>query len=354
MAFQASAKFLKITWDDLDDDRRVKDEVFGKIPAGDFNFALMTDPQLGMFDSVVEGGDGQEYQEEYDNLHLTLKNLENISPKLDFAVILGDMVNQMPEGSIKENNPQMENHGAVHFQQAEDFNTLVSDSDFTVPLFVIPGNHDLGNNFNMTSYDIYYDEFGADYFYFKTEDTAIIFICSQYMRDEFNLLPQLAQEEWTWIEARFAEWAADDSVKKVIINMHNPLYLETPDEEHTGVCWDVEQRDRFLDLLDLNFVQNSQKNVYQFTGHTHQGADTSEFVQNNNAVTCTKVRNPETGRLELVKGTYGGVRLVHAETETLTHSWYLTDEIPETWPEQGSSAGKFVYSVVSLVILLIW
>ena len=132
------------------------------------------------------------------------------------------------------------------------------------------------------------------------------------------------ENQWSWIEKTFMNLAVDENVHSVVVSMHIPIYLESVDEDETYDTWDVGSRKRFVDLVEKYFTEKSNKPVYQFSGHTHTGADTSEFIQNSNAITTSL--NEKTGDWEMK--TDGGVRLVKITGNDLKHFWYHVDEIP--------------------------
>merc|ERR1711879_267166 len=120
---------------------------------------MLSDPQFGMWDSLINDHDGSEYQYEHDNLVKTFEKIDSMNPPLDFAVILGDMVNQQPYGAENPSRSHGQN-GPIHNQQVIDMNAVLET--VKTPIFVIPGNHDLGNTFNSTSLETYIEDFGAD------------------------------------------------------------------------------------------------------------------------------------------------------------------------------------------------
>ena len=289
----------------------------------DFTFALISDSQIGMYDTYQLNGDGSDYKTELENVKLMIEKLEKIEPKLSFIILTGDIVNQKPFGTIETKNREYD----------PDMNKIQNDEMKTVfektslPVFVMPGNHDLGNDFNKTSLDNYYKNYGSDHYYFTRSNTAFVTLSTQHFNNDFEKVPEMeiyCENQWSWIEKTFANLAANDNVHSVVVSMHIPIYLESVEEDETYDTWDIGSRKRFVDLVNSYFSEKSTKTVYQFSGHTHRGADTSEFIQNSNAITTSL--NVKTGDWEMK--TDGGVRLVKNIGNELEHFWYHIDEIP--------------------------
>jgi len=339
----ATGELLKVTFENVSPDRGLNPSqtpTFSK----DATFALLADPQFGMYDSKINNGNGTKYEEEYANFQLTLEKLQAMDPKLDFALILGDMTNQMPLGSTAGHaNARAEGFPESRSLQAHDILKLMNQADF--PIFVLPGNHDVGDDFNSTALATYEEDFGLDYYYFKTEDSVFMNLCSQYFRPkEFVSMPEKTDQQWAWIEQKFNDWSLDESVEKVFISSHNAVYFVSADEDELVTSWPVAARDQLLELMEI-YLESVGKPVYLFSGHTHEGRDTNEFVKNMNAVTTTKVFNDDGKVSDLDLAKHGGVRLAKLTAEGLDSQWFETDEIP-------TSYGSAQVAGISIAILI--
>ena len=347
----AQSKFYKITDNEINsfEDRGV---IPSSIPnfSNDISFALLADPQFGMYNSAIDGGDGLDYQDEFDNFELTMEKLDAMEPKLDFALILGDMTNQMPIGGFRGNNPHNKSEGypGSHDVQAQAIIGLMDSVD--LPIFVLPGNHDIGNDFNQTALDTYERDFGLDYYYFKTEDAVFMNMEAEYFRSEFASMPEKTDEEWAWIERKFQDWSLDETIKKVFFNSHYALFLEDVDEQK-GTSWPKDNRDKLLELVEIYF-NSINKPVYFYSGHTHTGGDTNEFMKNMNAVSTTKILDDEGKAIGLEVAKHGGVRLVKSNQDKVISEWFETSEIPGSYPAVDG-AGMIGFGILALIQFLI-
>ena len=148
-------------------------------------FGVFTDPQLGLLDSYVGYADlrdkwglpkkqpgiknnGSAFHNELDITNRAISYLNNRN--LDFIVVLGDMVNQYPKGAMhsKLDQQTLDEWAIVNTQQVAALQTSFRKSK--APIFVVPGNHDVGNSFRQEALDKYKEQWGADYFYFENNE----------------------------------------------------------------------------------------------------------------------------------------------------------------------------------------
>jgi predicted phosphodiesterase len=147
-----------------------------------------------------------------------------------FVIHLGDMVNPVPE---------LPTYGAA----VAEFNALAGM--LSVPLHLVPGNHDIGDKpvgwmpagtIDETSIATYEAAFGRHYYSLRHADIRFIVLNAALINSG---LPQEANQR-AWLEAEFA---GDPSVRTFVF-IHYPLFVSDPDEpgsydnlEEPGRSW---------------------------------------------------------------------------------------------------------------------
>merc|ERR1712035_82087 len=127
------------------------------------------------------------------------------------------MVNQYPKGAIhhKMNQIQLDEWAIVNGQQVAALQNSFKTSK--TPIFVIPGNHDVGNSFHNQAIDEYVQQWGADYFYFKIQNSLFLFLNTQIWR---NL------EHWKSVNSTNGQdlfLNQDNFIKKVFQKYQDPM-----------------------------------------------------------------------------------------------------------------------------------
>jgi predicted phosphodiesterase len=148
----------------------------------------------------------------------------------------------------------------------DEFSQFKSEiSKFLSPVWVVPGNHDIGNKFSnleksehvtferIESYEKY---IGHSWFSANCAGVHIICINSSILSSDF----ELEKKMWKFLEKEMG--TSTDT--PTILLMHYPLYLKDPDEP--GGYWNVEpaQRARLIGLLKKSNVK------MVLTGHLHR------------------------------------------------------------------------------------
>ncbi len=166
-----------------------------------------------------------------------------------FVVHLGDIVHPVP--------------GLPTFDDAVNLFKDIA-SPLTVPLHVIPGNHDIGDkrvNWMPADQicdeyiDAYREAFGADYYAFDHGPLRLIMLNSLLLNS--GLEDEVAQRQW--LEAEL-EGHPD---RRIFVFMHYPPYIYSPDERGNYDNIDMPARAWLVEQL-------SRPNVEAiFAGHVH-------------------------------------------------------------------------------------
>lgn len=157
-------------------------------------------------------------------------------------------------GDLTENGKQ---------EEYSDFRQQIAR--FTAPVFVVPGNHDVGTKWTPQHPDSvstpvlsrYESAVGPSWYTTQTAGLRIIGLNSSLLGSG---LPE-AQQQWGWLENTLRA----DTKSTTIVFMHYPPFRDYP-EEPGGGYWNIEPkpRSRFLALTQLANVRAI------FSGHTHQ------------------------------------------------------------------------------------
>jgi Icc-related predicted phosphoesterase len=285
-------------------------------------FFLSTDSQLGMADNFLSREDRKQYTEKWfknseferknslenpNNIGLK-KELENLKKivsianieKPDFFVITGDMIDDIhDDDTIKK------------------FQSALSNLDNDIELFLVPGNHDVGEDPLIPSssgMDRYEKFFGNDYYSF--EKLGILFIV---INSSLFMAPDA-------LESRFLKQNAylkkiiesQDSQKPIIFFSHHPPYLSTdvaidddisPSNQKSEGYWEFPRATR-----EILFEYLKERNVLAFfSGHLHHNQ--SENFNNVEIVVTSALGLP-------LGEDPSGYRIVEIKNQKLKHTFY--------------------------------
>ncbi|MCK4365661.1 MAG: metallophosphoesterase [Thermoplasmatales archaeon] len=186
-----------------------------------------------------------------------LKNISNFEEKPAFVAITGDLVEWGGSGSL----------GALNYQTFIDCfyeldGQFYADSDFNIPIYTTPGNHDYVWENKLTNYNKYVKD--ENRYVVTLGDSSFFFIDSgaNYILEPWDwvliLGSGLYDDDIAWLDE---ELSTCESSNKIIL-MHHPA-VSTRDE--FGRMKDVIARNRenFVDLCEQYNVE------IVLTGHTH-------------------------------------------------------------------------------------
>ena len=213
-----------------------------------FRFAVIADSHIRLPGTDVEGG----YPS---NAVATSRNREIVDHlnRLDpaFVVHLGDIVHPIPA---------LDSH--------EDAVRLARDiyDGLNPPLYLIPGNHDIGDKANAwmpapvvdgKSHRVYEKHWGPLYQSFDVQDCHFIMLDTPVLNS--GLPREQAQFEWLEKDLR----AHRQSGRRLFVCLHYPLFLYHPDEVKHYDNIEQPARSRLLELLQDHRAEAV------FSGHVH-------------------------------------------------------------------------------------
>ncbi len=258
-------------------------------------FIQLSDPQFGMFTK------NRGFEHESVNFEFAIATANRLKP--DFVVITGDLVNESGNNA-----------------QAAELRRVAARLDRHIPLYLMPGNHDVENEPTRQSLAWYREHFGPDYYTFRSGGMEGIVLNSNLEKGT-KAVPDEAAKMEAWLRAELAK-ARSARAKRVVVFQHIPFFVKDPAEEDTYDNIPRDVRRRYLALLEEYGVE------YVFSGHNHAA------VPEARAGALTQVVSGPVG-LPL-KGGQSGLRIVTVTATGLSHRYYDFGEIPETLVPDGA------------------
>lgn len=204
-----------------------------------FTFLQVTDPQIGFHKK------GQTLQWTIDNFETMVQRINELKPS--FVIITGDLIHR-------------------HFkpEQMEAYRRVVAKVSNDIPVFQIPGNHDMPKYADEPRL-LYLDAFGYDKFSFEYGDFGFIGINTNSL--VCDTLPARADAvaQLQWLHGELERYK---SKKGVFVFAHHPPVLAPGSPVKHKSEWDEPYRTQYISLM-------KQYNVKAiFDGHTHYGETT--------------------------------------------------------------------------------
>lgn len=249
-----------------------------------FFFVQVTDPQFGFFDGP------ENFTKETSLYSKAVGEINRIKP--DFVVITGDLVND------KTNHSQWDELSRITSMIRKD-----------VPVYFIPGNHDIGNLPADTTIGNYTLLFGYDRFSFIYKKCLFIGLNSPIIKAGTS---DLEQKQFEWLKG---ELKKAEEVKHVIIFSHHPFFIKDPDEPETYSNIAPQVRSEYLDLFgeyDVDLI---------LSGHYHNnGYGVYNDIE---MITTSSVGRP-------LGDAPSGMRIIEIYTKDIISTYYGLHDIPDT------------------------
>ena len=254
--------------------------------AAEFFFIQLADMQFGMFAS------DRDFAQETVNYEFVVANINRIRPR--FVVICGDLINKVGDAA-----------------QTAEYLRITAKIDPSIPVYAVPGNHDVGNEPTPQTLAYYRQHFGPDHYSFVQGSLYGIVLNSGVISAPGNV-QEAATEQEAWLKAELAK-ARSTGARHVVVFQHHSSFLEKADEPSQYFNIPMEQRRHYLDLLKGAGVRHI------FAGHYHRNAYGRD------------------GDLEMItSGPVGqplgtdpsGIRIVTVRDTGLEHRYYTLGNIP--------------------------
>jgi 3',5'-cyclic AMP phosphodiesterase CpdA len=247
-------------------------------------FIQLTDTQFGMFDA------NKSFAKETELYEKTVAGINRLKP--DFVVITGDLVND-------QNNRS----------QVAEFKRISANVSNDIPVYYIPGNHDIGQSPTQKEIDQFISDYGADRFSFTHKNSSIIGLNSCLIKSN---TPVLEDIQITWLKDEL--FKGKDS-EHIIIFTHYPFFIKTFDEAETYSNIAVETRLKYLRIFKENNVD------IVFAGHLHNNA--SAKYGDIDMITTSAAGKP-------LGNDPSGIRIVKVYSNIIESEFCSLDEIPES------------------------
>ena len=202
-----------------------------------FTFIQMTDPQFGM-DTRNKG-----FERETILFEKAIAEANKLNPS--FVVISGDLINK--DGDK---------------QQTAEFFRISKKLNKNIPLYLLPGNHDVNKDPTPETIKKYRKTFGKDYYTFTFRGCYFVVLNSTiFQNSEFCKEEEAKQLKWlTKVLKRTSKY------QNSFVILHHPLFLEMPDEPDQYFNIPKDLRLTYLEL----FRKANIKAI--FAGHYHQNS----------------------------------------------------------------------------------
>lgn len=210
-------------------------EGFREKENAEYSFIHLSDPQFGMFGSFEKH---HSFEKETKLMQQAVDAINRLKPQ--YVLVTGDLV-----------------HDRNNLAQVAEYKRLTALIDKKIPVYEVPGNHDVGNDATVEDVEQYKKRFGADRFAFSYKNTYVIGINS-------NLIwagnTPLEREQAQWLQK---ELKKGQKYKYRIVAGHHPIYVNQPDEKKTYENLPPEKRTEYLELF-----RNNKVDIY-LSGHLH-------------------------------------------------------------------------------------
>jgi 3',5'-cyclic AMP phosphodiesterase CpdA len=195
-----------------------------------FTFIQLTDPQIGF--NTEPGKDSLLYVQ-------AVTAVNRLRP--DFVVITGDLIHHTGDSA-----------------ELAAFRTITARISPDIPVYYLPGNHDVGNTPAPDDIARYKSLYGYDRFLFVHKRTRFIGINTSLLKA--GPAP-LEAEQWSWLKKALAK---PQRYPRTIVFGHYPFFIADPAEAETAYNLPPGLRRQYLALLKEQGVE------VIFAGHYHR------------------------------------------------------------------------------------
>lgn len=246
----------------------------------DFFFIQITDPQFGMSDNNAG------FEKETELYEKAVDHINRLEP--DFVIITGDLVNKQDDKS-----------------QIAEFKRITSKIKTSIPVYISPGNHDIGQTPTEQTINEFIKNYGYDRFSFRHKKSLFIGLNSCIIKSNTPLFEE-SQNDWLQKELR-------KKARHKIIFVHYPFFITSPDEPDQYFNIPLAARKKYLDQFKENNVD------VIFAGHLHNngyGKDGNIEMVTTSAVGKPLAKYPS------------GMRIIKVYSDRIENEYYSLEEVP--------------------------
>ena len=200
-------------------------------------FVQISDPQLGFISNT------EEFSAEVELMKRITDKVNNLKP--DFVVFSGDLVNWGSNANM-----------------LAGFKQMCSKFNADIPLYFVPGNHDVENDAPAENVAAFIERYGHDRFVHKAKDYTVI----GYNSCVIKAKTPAEADEYACLEKALKKAKKN---KPIILVAHHPMFVSSPEEKEIYENISVELRGKYLSLFEQYGVD------LVLSGHLHYCADSA-------------------------------------------------------------------------------
>jgi 3',5'-cyclic AMP phosphodiesterase CpdA len=247
----------------------------------------------------------KDFLQEQANLEFVIANLNRLHP--DFVVVCGDLTDRTGDEA-----------------EIAAYKQMLHKLDPSIPVYNVPGNHDVGNLPTASTLAAYRAAYGPDYYVFHQGPILGIVLDSNLIRSPDHV-PDEAVKQEEWLRKTLSSAGPD---QQILVFQHIPYFLKDAQEKDDYFNVPLAVRTKYLELLSANHVH------LIFAGHYHRLAGGSDGPM-------TEVVTGAVGMP--IGGSSSGFRLVQLDQHGMKTEWYCLGNIPnrieKDLPKGGCSSG---------------
>lgn len=198
-------------------------------------FIQISDPQLGFINK------SDDVSPERDLMLQIIGKANGLKP--DFIVFSGDFV-----------------HWRIDTNALKTFDTLRNMFNKEIPIYYLPGNHDVGNEAESDEVAAFVRRYGHDRFVHQEKEYTVIGYNSCVIKANTAEEP----DEYMWLEEQLGN--AKQTGRPIIVVSHHPVFTQSPDEKESYENLPVPMREKYLELFNRYGVEIA------LAGHLHKCA----------------------------------------------------------------------------------
>ncbi|KAL5966744.1 Serine/threonine-protein phosphatase CPPED1 [Taenia solium] len=280
-----------------------------------FTFIQLADPQLALLERYGEKRDPPyKWDRELALVDRAISAINMLSAIPKFVVICGDLVDAEP------GRPERQ-------EQISDLKSSLEKVSPSIPIFVLPGNHDIGNNPSPADIEDYKSHWGDDYFTFWCGKVKNIVVNSQLYFDHSNCQSEFSDQD-DWLDNELSAIENEDA-ENILIFQHIPPFKKSPNEEDDYFNLPKNVRE---DLLNRYYKAGVR---YLFSGHLHYNSGGLWHPQGGSSNAPLEIISSSAVGFQLGYDK-PGLRIARVTSTTITHKYFTFDEL-----EQNPSIAEF-------------
>ncbi len=259
----------------------------GNIKEQPFYFVQITDPQFGFID------ENKGFEKETELYSRAIEKINKLSPA--FVVITGDLVNDSRD-----------------LAQINEFKRVTGLFRSDIPVYLSPGNHDLGQDARKDDMKFYFSHYGkgSDRFSFEYGNSTFIGFNSVIIKSK--ICKKAERRQFRWLKRQLRK--AQDS-ENIILFTHYPFFINEFYEKTGYSNQTIKTREKYFKLFGKYGVNAV------FSGHLHNNV-VSEYGNIQNIITSSVGKQLGDGK--------PGVRIVKVYHDRIEFEYFPSENIPET------------------------